>query len=390
MGENTATMSMPYLNLSWGSINIITLLIAIGISIILSVFVIKRNRRLWFTAILFNLYFIALVIITTSDNPNSSGVISSLSERIELVPLIGIINAIKYNISQTYIQFFLNIVMFIPLGVLLPVLYKKIRSYWKIALLSFLFSLGIELIQWLWIGSNRIFEIDDILCNTVGALVGYSIWKLCICIKKSDCRKVSNFIVPVFLCLAFVLLGLRPCMVFDSDMLMTESYMRVPSQIISSDDIEHEDVAEMEIYNVSEDSGTYLFTVVEELGLFELEKISNADQQYVQPTDMFVSVISHDDAIQRAQQGIIIAADSMYIIKPDEVTITKADLAYMISKNGTQLRPVWVLSGKITKYDINEFTIENDNGELEQLQNGDEDKLNEEHLMARIIVPAEA
>lgn len=68
----------------------------------------------------------------------------------------------------------LNVCMFVPLGLLLPMMIKYFRSFWKTYLAGFLFTLCIEGIQLL--GRRGIFELDDILHNTVGMMIGYGIY----------------------------------------------------------------------------------------------------------------------------------------------------------------------------------------------------------------------
>lgn len=68
----------------------------------------------------------------------------------------------------------LNYLMFVPLGVLLPMGTNKLRSVWKVYVAGFGFTLIIELMQLvLHVG---IFEMDDILGNTIGTMFGYGIW----------------------------------------------------------------------------------------------------------------------------------------------------------------------------------------------------------------------
>jgi len=86
---------------------------------------------------------------------------------------------IKYIATVGY-GFFANVVMFMPLGVMLPMLSKKFEGFIKIGLTGFFASLFIELCQLgvmtLFISSRRVFDIDDLIANTLGALAGYFIY----------------------------------------------------------------------------------------------------------------------------------------------------------------------------------------------------------------------
>ncbi|MDL5205891.1 VanZ family protein [Streptomyces sp. ALI-76-A] len=65
-----------------------------------------------------------------------------------------------------------NIVMGIPFGVLLPVLVPRTRGLVRVAVATALVMLLVELVQGALI-TGRAFDIDDVLLNTTGALIGY-------------------------------------------------------------------------------------------------------------------------------------------------------------------------------------------------------------------------
>lgn len=64
-----------------------------------------------------------------------------------------------------------NILAFAPYGFLLPLLNRKYRRFFYAAFLSILFSLVIEIVQMLL--KVGIFDVDDILLNSVGGILGY-------------------------------------------------------------------------------------------------------------------------------------------------------------------------------------------------------------------------
>lgn len=69
-----------------------------------------------------------------------------------------------------------NVAVFIPLGFALPVLFKHIRSFWQVSILSFAISLLAETMQLvLKVGC---FDVDDLLLNTIGGCVGYLIYTI--------------------------------------------------------------------------------------------------------------------------------------------------------------------------------------------------------------------
>ena len=64
-----------------------------------------------------------------------------------------------------------NVVAFLPFGAFLPILFEKCKKFYLTTLLCFEFSLCVEVIQLVWkVGS---FDVDDILLNTLGGMLGY-------------------------------------------------------------------------------------------------------------------------------------------------------------------------------------------------------------------------
>ena len=82
------------------------------------------------------------------------------------------------NVSTVYMIENLagNIVGFIPLGILFPLLFPFFRSAWKTALLVFVISLAFECIQ-LCTGLG-IFDVDDLILNVAGGVTGYIVYKI--------------------------------------------------------------------------------------------------------------------------------------------------------------------------------------------------------------------
>lgn len=76
--------------------------------------------------------------------------------------------------NKNYFYFnmiFLNIAMLVPFGIMFPLIFKKSDNAFKVFLSGFLFSLCIEITQ--YITGRGLFELDDLLNNTIGAVIGY-------------------------------------------------------------------------------------------------------------------------------------------------------------------------------------------------------------------------
>ena len=82
-----------------------------------------------------------------------------------------------------------NFIMLMPLGIFLPLLYKRISNLFQVLLVSMLISGFIELLQ--LITSFRSADVDDIFLNTLGACTGFLIYKIIVfAIRPSDTRPV--------------------------------------------------------------------------------------------------------------------------------------------------------------------------------------------------------
>lgn len=90
-------------------------------------------------------------------------------------------NGIDLNLFSTWGQstiehayFIENIIMFIPFGVLTPMVWKHMRKVQYCVLIGFLFSCAIELSQ--LVTQRGYCQLDDVVTNTLGALCGWLIW----------------------------------------------------------------------------------------------------------------------------------------------------------------------------------------------------------------------
>ena len=76
-----------------------------------------------------------------------------------------------------------NFIMLLPLGIFLPLLYKRISNFFLVLVVSFLVSTTIELLQ--LVTSFRSADVDDIFLNTLGACTGFIIYQLILLTVKS-------------------------------------------------------------------------------------------------------------------------------------------------------------------------------------------------------------
>jgi glycopeptide antibiotics resistance protein len=82
--------------------------------------------------------------------------------------------------SHTFENITGNILLFLPLGILLPLLSVKLNSFRKIFLVALFFSSSIEIIQWFsrQVGIYRSVDVDDVILNVLGSIIGFLILRL--------------------------------------------------------------------------------------------------------------------------------------------------------------------------------------------------------------------
>lgn len=76
-----------------------------------------------------------------------------------------------------------NIFLFLPLGLLPPLLWQKARRFWKTLLLAAGVMIPVELMQMLLLVGTC--DVDDLILNLLGAALGYGLFRLMRWGKKS-------------------------------------------------------------------------------------------------------------------------------------------------------------------------------------------------------------
>ena len=168
------TTAKSLINLTWAS----TLVAVILIVIIRIVFIMKnKDEKIYFYREIINLLFLIYIlqlfqIVTTND-------INVYVGGINLVPFkemtrysIGSLGFIKNTLG--------NIVLFIPYG-FFCFYYTKEKRISVGFIVAILASFCIEFVQFL---IGRAFDIDDIILNVLGAIIGFLIYKLLFLISK--------------------------------------------------------------------------------------------------------------------------------------------------------------------------------------------------------------
>ena len=92
---------------------------------------------------------------------------------LNLIPFNGISNTDGFQ--QVVVEKVPNIMLFIPLGVFIPIVFKSKRKLYQTAIISFAVTFSIEFFQF-FIGRSS--DIDDVITNILGAVIGYMLFKV--------------------------------------------------------------------------------------------------------------------------------------------------------------------------------------------------------------------
>ena len=96
------------------------------------------------------------------------------SFRINLLPLVYITD--YEALWEMKVNLIGNTAMFIPIGIIWPAVYRKLNTHKKVIAAGVGFSLFIEILQLPFY--DRVTDIDDLILNSLGFLLGYGIFLL--------------------------------------------------------------------------------------------------------------------------------------------------------------------------------------------------------------------
>lgn len=154
-----------------------------------SILVLRTGIIYTFIFYMLTSYFMTILPLPPLDS------VSSDSACMLLVPFDAvkrvIVNShINFKSPATYINIFscadfwqiiFNILLLLPFGVYLRYYFR--RKWWQVLIMSFVYSLFFELTQLsglygIYRYPYRFFEVDDLICNTLGGMTGYLITPL--------------------------------------------------------------------------------------------------------------------------------------------------------------------------------------------------------------------
>lgn len=146
----------------------------------LPIYFIMRKRMPLLRQIAYFLFVVCVLVICTATILDGIIVrfldgraILATEHSLNLIPFRFATETWDMGIRKQITQLIANILMFLPLGFIFPVAFKKARTFYKTTICMLLFSFLIEFIQY-FIGRSA--DIDDLILNTLGAMLGYFIF----------------------------------------------------------------------------------------------------------------------------------------------------------------------------------------------------------------------
>lgn len=158
------------------------LIYRIGCSVKSKEFNVWREVGIW----IFFIYLVAVANLTLFKH----GVfefpiyLNRLPFRLNLIPFVETFKMLTdgWVVAYSWYQVIANILVFVPLGFLAPLLFKSLNKWWHILMVGCCGSLLIEGFQILT--PQNVVDIDDLIFNTLGAMVGYVVYLIFIKLVK--------------------------------------------------------------------------------------------------------------------------------------------------------------------------------------------------------------
>ena len=133
-------------------------------------------------AVIFRFTFFPMEKVDGQVQPLIFDIATAFPFKVNLIPLVHLFD---YNIKRELLLNVIgNVAMFIPSGIVLPIIYKRLDSFVKVILAGGGISFCIEIIQLPF--SVRVSDVDDLILNTSGVIIGYGIYALIRSLRRTD------------------------------------------------------------------------------------------------------------------------------------------------------------------------------------------------------------
>ena len=133
-----------------------------------------KSKKINFKQLILVALFIGYIVFVCELTIFGRG--SSHFMQMNLQPFSGYIDAWKKYSLRDLQNCIFNILMFVPLGIFLPLLFSKFKLFKWLLPVVVMATLSIETYQTLT--GAGIFELDDLINNSLGGIIGYQFYRL--------------------------------------------------------------------------------------------------------------------------------------------------------------------------------------------------------------------
>jgi glycopeptide antibiotics resistance protein len=126
---------------------------------------------------------LGVLLITLTARPYGS------DGRTDLIPFHPLWNALTGEIDATRVvaTFGANILLFVPIGILLPVRWPRLDRAGVVTLMTAGLSAAIEVAQY-FMNAGRVAQLDDVIFNTLGGLIGWAMVRAVRLVRPAPAR----------------------------------------------------------------------------------------------------------------------------------------------------------------------------------------------------------
>ncbi len=292
------------------------------------------NTRNWIKYSLFFIYILSLICVTLVFREESMG-------RTDLHLFSSYLRAWHQFDSGGWQMLVINVLMFIPLGIFLPCLIKVCHSLKWTLLISFTLTFLIEVLQ--YITNTGVFEVDDLLNNCLGSIVGWGIVMAFISYnKKNVFRHKIAYLSPLIIML---------CLTISANAFYyLKPYGNFSTAPVHSWNMKNTEIIVEE--TMSKESG---IKPIFQLSNMNYSEINDYASKILQAFSLNLNCSEYDDSqivYKNSTQSLIVERQGNFILELapiKNIEINEDDLFQVLDKyNLTELK-----ESKIT---INEFT----------------------------------
>ncbi len=141
----------------------------------LPVFLVLRKRVAFARQVIYFLLVVCIIVILSATVIIGFKIVPVKNRFLNLVPFKVFTETWEMGLVKQFTQTIANVIMFVPLGFIFPVAFAGCRRLYKTTIYMAVFSFLIEFVQYF---TGRSSDIDDLMLNTLGGVLGYLVFAL--------------------------------------------------------------------------------------------------------------------------------------------------------------------------------------------------------------------